>query len=326
VTTPTDDTLVSLAAYGLAGSMLDAPSGPFAPDDWFHLLAAARDHGLVGILAAAAHDGEIKLSGAQSEELSVVEREAAGLALLVEQQVVRTSGLLAAAGLVHRVIGGPPRGRLGYRHLGFRTFTEATMLVEPEAVHLLGVLQGGSAGSTASGGSGADGGPASTTRRSRIHLAVAVPAEADGGVQIDVGRMADPPTLLVLADRPVPTGSIEEHLVLACLEVAARADAGGLDLVARRDITELSMFPAIDADRVRQVCEVWGVTDLVTHELAATWRFFELADRTPLSVWAARGDAPDPGGRSRRPGRVVGRMVDRLAPGSPGPRTARRVQ
>jgi hypothetical protein len=164
------------------------------------------------------------------------------------------------------------------------------------------------------------------TRRQRIHLEVTAPAGGKDGVRIDVGRMADPPTLLVLADRPVPTGSIEEHLVLACLEAAARAESPGLDLVGRRDITELSMFPAIDAERVRQVSDAWGVTDVVTHELATTWRSFELADRTPLSVWAARGDAPDPGGRSRRPGRVVGRMVDRLAPGAPGPRTARRVQ
>jgi hypothetical protein len=322
VTSPRDDTLVSLAAYGLAGSMLDPPPGPFAPDDWFHLLAAVRDHGLVGILAAAAHNGEVRLSAAQSEELSVVEREAAGLALLVEQQVVRTSGLLAAAGLAHRVLGGPARGRLGYRHLGFRTFTEATMLVGPEAVHLLGVLHG------QRGAPGNDAGPGgATSRRPRVHLRETAP---DGvgvdGPQVDVRRMADPPTLLVLAGRPVPTGGIEEHLVLACIEATSPTGDPALDLVVRRDITELSMFPAIDADRVRQVCEAWGVTSLVTHELAATWRFFELADRTPLSVWAARGDAPDPGVRSRRPGRVVGRVVDRLAPGAPGPRTARRVQ
>ena len=322
MTSPSDDTLVSLAAYGLAGSMFDTPSGPFEAHDWFHLLAAAREHGLVGILAAAAHGGEVRLSGAQSEELSVVEREAAGLALLVEQQVVRTSGLLSAAGLAHRVLGGSARGRLGYRHLGFRTFTEATMLVEPEAVQLLGVLHGG-----ASASGGGEAATTTSTRRQRVRLQVAAPGdEVRDEVKIEIGQMADPPTLLVLADRPVPTGSIEEHLVLACIEAASRAGGPGLDLVVRRDITELSMFPAIDAERVRQVCEVWGVTDLVTHELAATWRFFELADRTPLSVWAARGDAPDQGSRSRRPGRVMGRMVDRLAPGAPGPRTARRVQ
>jgi hypothetical protein len=316
VTWPSDDTLVSLAAYGLAGSMFDTPSGPFGPDDWFHLLATVREHELVGVLAAAAHSGEVRLSPAQSEELSVVEREAAGLALLVEQQVVRTSGLLSAAGLAHRVLGGPARGRLGYRHLGFRTFTEATMLVEPEAVELLGVLHG-------SPGSSDGGGGTATARRQRVRLQVATIGDE---VQIQVGQMADPPTLLVLADRPVPTGSIEEHLVLACIEAASTATTPGLDLVLRRDITELAMFPAIDAERVRVVCDVWGVTDLVTHELAATWRYFELADRTPLSVWAARGDTPAQGARSRRPGRVMGRMVDRLAPGAPGPRTARRVQ
>jgi putative nucleotidyltransferase-like protein len=352
VTWPSDDTLVSLAAYGLAGSMFDTPSGPFSPDDWHHLLATAGQHGIVGILAAAAHSGEVRLSPAQSEELSVVEREAAGLALLVEQQVVRTSGLLAAAGLAHRVLGGPARGRLGYRNLGYRTFTEATMLVEPAAVELLGPLGGGTPGVAGPEAPGAPGGapapvglsapaavtagPAAATspssssssvaRRQRVRLEVAAIGGAAGEVSISVGQMADPPTLLVLADRPVPTGSIEEHLVLACIEAAATAGRPGLDLVLRRDIVELAMFPAIDADRVRLVCDVWGVTDLVTHELAVTWRYFELADRTPLSVWAFRGDAPAGGARGRRPGSVMGRMVDRLAPGAPGPRTARRVQ
>jgi hypothetical protein len=291
--------------------MLDAPSGPFEADEWFHLLAAARAHGLVGILAAAAHANEVKLTTAQLEELAVVEREAAGLALLVEQQVVRTSGLLSAAGLSHRLLGGSPRSRLGYRHLGYRTFTEATLLVEAQALDLLGALQDGDRGHV----------PA---RRQRISAQVLL--DGPGEIEIGVGHLADPPTLLVLADRPVPTGSIEEHLVLACIEAAATAASPSLDLVVRRDITELAMFPAIDAERVRQVCESWGVTDLVIHELAFTWRVFELADRTPLSVWAARGVASDPGSRARRPGRVMGRMVDRLAPGAPGPRTARRVQ
>lgn len=321
MTRPTDDTLVSLAAHGLAGSMLDTPSGPFEADEWFHLLAAARAHGLVGVLAAAAHANEVKLTTAQLEELAVVEREAAGLALLVEQQVVRTSGLLAAAGLAHRLLGGSPRSRLGYRHLGFRTFTEATLLVEAQALDLLGALQEGDRGP---GGPGADRNGIAPARRQRISAQVLV--DGPGEIQIGVGHLADPPTLLVLADRPVPTGSIEEHLVLACIEAAATAMSPSLDLVVRRDITELAMFPAIDAERVRQVCDVWGVTDLVIHELAFTWGVFQLADRTPLSVWAARGMASDPGSRSRRPGRVMGRMVDRLAPGAPGPRTARRVQ
>lgn len=278
--------LLGLAAYGLAGSVVEAHPGPFEPDEWYHFVEACSAHGLLGVLASAAERKGVQLSDAQVEELAVREREIAGLSLLVEQRVVRVSALLSAAGITHRLIDGPARSRLGYREPGIRTFREATLLVEPAGATLVA--------------------PLTTSSPTRLGVRTAIACE---GARIDVGQLSDPPTLLSLADRPIPTASVEEHLVLACIEAET---APHPDLVVIRDVAELALFPAIDANRVRQVSEHWGVTDVVTHALAETWRTFELADRTALSVWAARDEdqqAHNP--RSRRSGGRMGRVARR---------------
>lgn len=274
--------VLGLAAYGLAGSVVEAHPGPFEPDEWYHLVEACTAHGLLGVLAAAAERKGVQLSEAQAEELAIREREIAGLSLLVEQRVVRVSALLSAAGLNHRLIDGPARARLGYRSPGIRTFRSATLLVEPAGAALIAPLT------------------ASTPERLR-----AVTSVMCEGSRIEVAHLSDPPTLLSLADRPIPTASVEEHLVLACIELATAPQP---DLVVARDVAELALFPAIDANRVRQASDLWGVSDVVTHALAETWRTFELADRTALSVWAARDeDQQAHNARSRRPGGVMGR-------------------
>jgi len=278
--------LLGLAAFGLAGSVVEVHPGPFEPDEWYHLVRACDAHGLLGTLASAAERGTIRLSEAQAEELAVREREAAGLSLLVEQRVVRVSSLLSAAGLPHRLIDGPARARLGYREPGIRTFRHATLLVDPAGAQLVG--------------------PLTASSPSRLNVRTEIQCE---DVRVVVGQLSDPPTVLSLADRPIPTASVEEHLVLACVDAYM---APTVDLVVTRDVAELALFPGIDPARVKAVSDAWNVTSVVVHALADTWRTFELADRTALSVWAARDeDQQAHSSRSRRSGGVMGRVARR---------------
>ena len=277
--------LLGLAAYGLAGSVVETYPGPFAPDEWFHFVQACDAHGLLGLLAFAAERGGVKLRSEQAEELAVRERELAGLSLLVEQRIVRVSGLLTAAGVPHRLVDGPARARLGYRQPGTRTYRSATLLTDDVGAGLVAPLTSGVP--------------------TRLEVRVALPA---GERTLAVGDLADPPTILSLADRPVPTANVEELLVLACLE---HHGAAAPDLLVLRDIAELALFPAIDPERVRRTAEAWGVASLVTRALVETWRTFELADRTALSVWAARDEDPAHNPRSRRAGGVMGRVARR---------------
>jgi hypothetical protein len=280
--------LLGLAAFGLAGSVVEVHPGPFEPDEWYHLVQACDAHRLIGTLAWAAERGTVRLTEPQAEELAVREREVAGLSLLIEQRVVRMSSLLSAAGVAHRLVDGPARARLGYREPGIRTFRQATLLVDPAGARLVEPLM------------------ATTTSPTRLAVVTAIPCD---DVSITVGQLSDPPTVLTLADRPIPTASIEEHLVLACVDAYM---APAVDLVVARDVAELALYPGIDPGRVRKTADAWGITSVVAHALAETWRTFELADRTALSVWAARDeDQQAHGARSRRPGGVMGRVARR---------------
>jgi len=280
-----EGTLVALAAYGMAGSMYDVPSGPFAPEEWFHLVAACRASGLLGLLAAAIQRGDITVTPAQAEELSVLENEVAGLSLLVEQRVVQLSGLLSAASISHRLLGGPAIARLGYRQPGVRSFDTAIMLVEPRGGEMARVQRG-------------------------VRAVTSVPIGV--GRFVLVQDLSEPATLLVLMEQPVPTACIEEHLVLACLAVALGPEPS---LLQQRDVAELALFPAIDPDRVQATAERWGVVEVVADVLVQVWQAFRLADRTRLSVWSSRiadSDMQRDGGSLARRGRMLGRRAQKL--------------
>lgn len=288
--------LPGLAACGLAGSVLEPPAGPFAPHQWFALLRACREHGLVALLAAAAQRGDVKLSDVQAEELAGAEREAAALALHAEQRALQASAVLEGVGVEHRVLGGSPRSRLGYRDPAARTFPALALLVDPDALGLARHLCG-------------------SARRQRLVVRDGLDL---GDVHLELSHMADPAALLALADRPVPTATVEEHLVLACLELVGLTMVRSADesadtnvptsgvgpgappawepftadgdsvLVVQRDVAELALSPAVDPDRVRQVAQGWEVLDHTARAIAQTWAALALADRTALSVWAER--------------------------------------
>lgn len=284
---PAEPVLVSVAAFGLAGSVVEMPTGPFPPDEWFTLVRACEARGLLGMLAAAAHSGVVSLSEEHTEELSLRENEAAAAALLAEQGVVRLSALLTAAAIDHRLLGAPARARLGYRQAGIRLFDAAAVLVAPHD-HDIAIPRGVTV---------------------QPYLTPTV------GPIIDVTLLSQPATLLDLAAHRVPTPSIEEHLVLACIELAGHPGGAGA-LVIRRDLAELALSKQTDGARVQRIAESWGVANVVTRALVQTWDLFRLADRTRLSVWAHRvtdtpatprtasGPAPHPSPPPRRRRRV----------------------
>jgi hypothetical protein len=283
-----ESTFVALATHGMAGSMYDVPSGPFEPDEWFHLVVGCRESGLLGLLAAAAQRGDVTLTPAQAEELAVLENEVAGLSLLVEQRVVQLSGLLTAASVGHRLLGGPAIARLGYRQPGVRSFDTAIMLVDLAGLDLATVQRG-------------------------VHAVPSIPIAPERSVH--VSDLSEPPTLLVLMEQPVPTACIEEHLVLACLSVAMTPEPS---LLQQRDVAELALFPAIDQSRVQAIAERWGVVEVVAAVLVQVWHLFQLADRTRLSVWSARIADSDPQrdqratGSNARLGRMLGRRSQKI--------------
>jgi hypothetical protein len=280
---------VAVAAHGLAGSRLDLPTDRLDELAWFDLVGRCTDGQLVGFLAAAVADGDLPATDGQAEELSVLERERAGLSRLVDQQVVTACSLLVASGIDHRVVDGPGVSR-AYGASGLRTHNSAEVVVPArrleEARHLLGAS-----------GLGPEGPPAVRAARVGFRASVLPPAWVGDDVGVD---RTSPDETLEIGGRANAALSIDEQLVVAGVELAVDRFSPHW-LVRVRDVATLVLTPDLDPARVRRVAEDWNVAEVVAEMIALVWQILELADKTELSVWALRlGGARAAGAAPRR--------------------------
>jgi hypothetical protein len=313
---PESARLVAVAAHGLAGSRTDLPSAPLSEAEWFDLVQGCVAADLVGFLAAAAADGHLPVSDGQADELAVLESERAGLSLLVERRAITMASLLGAAAIDHRVVDGPAR-RLAYGDRAVRQFRAVQVLVPPSRFDDARALQG-PAPTTAAG--------RPVQRRERLALRSAIaglgqveaeprPARgADRSDRLDRSDRSDrsdrlegavaevdefdllhhlgPPAVIELADRRVSVLTLEQQLVVACVEMVA---APVSSLVQLRDVAQIALSADLDTSRARRLAEATQAVDALADGLALAWSRFDLADKTELSVWALRrsGSRPD---------------------------------
>ncbi len=311
---PVQTEAVAVAAHGLAGSRRDLPPGPLDAAGWFDLVEECRSSQLVGFLAATVARGDLAVTAGQAEELSVLEAECAGLSLLVEQRVLTTCSLLAAAGVEHRVLDGPARHHVAYSGSALRTYEAAEVLVPADQIDVAARLPG-----LKLRPAGPLGEP--IVRRPRVTLRARVLPESIGAT---VGIEQLPAGVpLTLAGRQLVGLSIDEQLVVSCVELAVDCFSP-LWLLGVRDVAELALSPQLDAAHVRRLAEAWQAADVVAEMLGLVWQVLDLADKTELSVWAlrlggARANAVPP--RRRRPAERTERAAARSAASSASPGT-----
>jgi hypothetical protein len=288
---PASARLVAVAAHGLAGSRTDLPAAPLSEAEWLDLVQGCVAADLVGFLARAVASGHMPVTEGQADELSVVEAERAGLSLIVERRAVTMVGMLAAAGIEHRVINGPAR-RLVYGSDAIRHVGEVHVLVAPGRIDAARALQGPPP--TAAGAR-----PVQRHERLVLRSGVAGlgPDAAEPGprridesgptpaAEVDALRLLGPPATLDLAGRPVSVLSLEQQLVVAAVETAAHP-APSLALV--RDVAQLALCADLDSTAARRLADSTGVAGALAEGIAAAWDRFDLADKTELSVWALR--------------------------------------
>jgi|SoiMethySBSTD1v2_1073268.scaffolds.fasta_scaffold07210_7 hypothetical protein len=270
---PASDRLVAVAAHGLAGSRTDLPSTSLSDVEWFDLVQGCVAADLVGLLAAAADAGHLPVTAGQAEELAVLAAEHAGLSALVERQAVTLASLLAISGIEHRVVDGPAL-RLAYAGSVLRPSRAARILVAPEGLDEARSLQGPA--------------PDTGVRHERVAVAATL-AGLDRTPRTDLPALLGPGVALDLDGRRVEVLTLEQQLVVSCAELAATPVP---TLVALRDVAQLALAPGLDAAAVRRLAEVAGVSDSLTRGLAGAWTWFDLADKTELSVWAVRRAVP----------------------------------
>lgn len=298
---PASARLTAVAAHGLAGSRTDLPAAPLSEPEWLDLVHGCIAADLVGFLAAAGASGHMPLTTGQAEELAVIDGERAGLSLLVERRAVTMAGLLGAAGVEHRVMDGPAR-RLAYGDTAVRQFGDVQVLVSPRQFDAARALQGPLPSAVGArpvqrrerlvlrsgvAGVGPVAGEARDARPGRVDE---TPAPADVG---DALQLLGPAGVLDLAGRPVPVLTLEQQLLVACVEVTSHP-VPALALV--RDVAQIALCADLDATAARRLAEAVGVAAALAGGVAAAWDCFDLADKTELSVWAMRR-----GGSRHRP-------------------------
>jgi hypothetical protein len=316
---PTSARMVAVAAHGLPGSRTDLPPEPLSEVEWFDLVQGCITADLVGLLAAAAAEGHLPVTAGQAEELDVLAAEHAGLSGLVERHVATMTSLLEIAGIDHRVVDGPARA-LGYPSGGRRTVRpvrSVRVLVPPARLDDARALQGQ---------------PTITDspfpRHERLTVVDALPG-LDPALRTDLPALLGGPARLDLDGRSVHALTREQQLVVACAELTLMPVPS---LVALRDVAQLSLAPALDPGATRSLADRLSASDALASGMAQAWMWFDLADKTELSVWALRRSAPRAdrsAGRGSAPTprfglaqRVLGRRAPAPAAPSAGPAAA----
>jgi hypothetical protein len=273
---PTSARMVAVGAHGLAGSRTDLPSAPLSDLEWFDLVRGCIAADLVGLLATAAGEGHLPVTAAQSEELDVLAAEHAGLSNLVERHAVTMSSLLSIAGIEHRIVDGPALA-LAYPSATphrVRPARTVRVLVAPDRLADAGALQG--LPSTRPDGP--------VARAARLQLVDRLPG-LDPTPAADLPSLFDGPTRVDLDGRSVPVLTLEQQLVVAC---AAQAVMPVPSLCALRDVAQLALAPGLDVRAAQRLADRLGVSEALAGGLAQAWTWFDLADKTALSVWALR--------------------------------------
>jgi len=307
---PTSARMVAVAAHGLAGSRTDLPHEPLSEVEWFDLVQGCVAAELVGLLAAAA-DGQLSVTAGQAEELDVLAAEHAGLSALVERHVVTMASLLEIAGIDHRIVDGPALVLAypdGAAH-ALRPMRRVHVLVAPARVDDARALQGVRPA--------VPDGP--VPRHERLAVVDALPG-LDPAPRADIPALLGGPARLDLDGRSVPVLTLEQQLVVSC---AALSTTPVPSLVALRDVAQVALAPTLDARTTRRLADRIGASDALAVGVAQAWTWFDLADKTELSVWARRRAAPRADRTAGRPAsaprvglaqRVLGRRAHTPAP------------
>jgi len=277
------DWLRSLAGHGLPGAGSLRP-GP-VPDT---MLAAITRHRLSGVLAAAVADGSLEVDADERARIARTHEDAMREALLLEEQLLVASEVLATEGIDHRVLKGSALARMVHPDPAERCFGDNDVLVAADDIDAAvdALLRAGARRPV----------PALSSSFDR-RFAKSVTLHWTGGTELDLHRTlaAGPfgflvilddlfrdPVEVILAGRPIPTLPTDLHLIHGAIHVALGDTEPRLGNV--RDIALLAAEPSIDLGRVVDTVERWQCAAPVAMGLRATRTLGH--HRSPVEEWA----------------------------------------
>ncbi len=277
------DWLRSLAGHGLPGA------GALRPEPVTDArLAAAARHRLGGVLAAAVADGSLEVEADDRARIARAHEEAMRAALLLEEELLRASEVLATAGIDHRVLKGAALAHMVHPDPAERCFGDNDVLVGADDVDAAvgALLEAGARRPV----------PALSSTFDR-RFAKSVTLHWGGGTELDLHRTlaAGPygflvilddlfrdPVEVMLAGRVVSTLPADLHLIHGAIHVALGDTEPRLGNV--RDVALLAARPSVDLDRVIATVQRWQCAAPVAMGLRATRALGH--DRSPVEEWA----------------------------------------
>ncbi|MDP8927221.1 MAG: nucleotidyltransferase family protein [Actinomycetota bacterium] len=283
---------IAIAAQGLVGAAVDVPRGPLSDVSWSHLLSDVRRHGLEGHLLDVIVRGELLTTAEQREQAQRAHTEAIALAVLHENELVRSVDVLTEAGIDYRVLKGCALAHLAYPNPSLRLVADIDLLVSSADMDAAtGVLTANGAERTG------------TQFRYGLdrRLWRAVTFELASGAQLELHRTLAPAPFgatinsaalfetmktFEVDDRILRGLGLEELLLQACYS-AALTDVPRR-LVALRDVAELCLGGGIDPGRVERLAAQWSALAVLSRGITLAWKTFRIADAVPLSVRASR--------------------------------------
>ncbi|WP_158303030.1 nucleotidyltransferase family protein [Prauserella endophytica] len=122
-------TLLAVAGHGLPGAARIFPAEPLGDKAWTALLAAAREHRVLGPLRQAVGEGRLPTRDRQAADARALHRAGLLRVLSLEQALLSLVRLLGEAGIDSRVLKGSAVARLDYREPALRSFIDLDVLV-----------------------------------------------------------------------------------------------------------------------------------------------------------------------------------------------------
>jgi hypothetical protein len=282
--------LRAIAAYGLAGTLLDLPDRQLDDDEFDQVHTAVRSQRLTGLLWSAIADGALPVSDLQRERAEESHLEALTVALVLEHLLIQTIAALDQAGISVRTLKGTTAAHLDYPDPSLRTFGDVDLLVPSEefddAAAVL--VDQGNTRLRAEPRPGFDrrfskGCTFRTPDGLEIDLHRTL-TSGPFGVRVALAELWERSERFHLAGSTIRTLAVEERLLHTAYDTVLSGLPVGL--VQLRDTAQILLTHGADVDRLRHLMRASGGEPVVARAVKWAWQELAIADVVHISVWA----------------------------------------
>ncbi len=280
----------AIAAYGLAGTMLDLPAEPLDRLAFARVLSQVRAQRISGLMWQAVVDGALPVTAEQAEQAESLHVQALSATLVLERLLLETVDVLESRSIPVRALKGSAVAHLDYPDPGLRTFGDIDLLV-PGAAFDDAVSCLTRAGHERLHPQPRPGFDRRFSKGTSFRTADGLEIDLHRtftmgpfGVRLALSQLWETHDEFVLGGRTVRALSTEERFLHACYhavlgEVKPR-------LVPLRDAAQIALTRPLDVGRLHDLIRASRGDAVVSRAVRLAWREFELVDVLAISAWA----------------------------------------